>query len=57
MVLGFGRWQNEVQLCTKRKNKIWKLKEADKEENFQELLRTKLPKDKTQLVEEECDRF
>jgi hypothetical protein len=33
------------------------LKETDKKEQFQQLLRTKLFKDETQSVEEELDRF
>jgi hypothetical protein len=52
------RWQNKDQLHTKiKKIKIWKLKETNKKEQFQKLLRTKLPKDETQCVEEDWDRF
>jgi hypothetical protein len=36
---------------------MWKLKEPDKKEQFQQLLKTKLPKDETQSMVEEWDRF
>jgi hypothetical protein len=41
----------------KEKIKIWKLKQTDKKEQFQQLFWAKLPKDETQSVEEEWDRF
>jgi hypothetical protein len=53
----FEKCQNKDQLYTKKKIKIWKLKEIDNKEQFQQLLRTKLPKDETQSVEEEWGRF
>jgi hypothetical protein len=34
---------------------IWKLKDSDKKEQFQQLLRIKLCKYETQIVEEEWD--
>jgi hypothetical protein len=40
-----------------KKIKIWKLKETDKKEKFQQLLKTNLPIDETRSVEEELDRF
>jgi hypothetical protein len=40
-----------------KKIEIWKLKERDKKEQFQQLLRTKLPNYETQSVEEKWDRF
>jgi hypothetical protein len=40
-----------------KKIEVWNLKEPDKKEQFQRLLRTKLPKDEEQSVEEDWGRY
>jgi hypothetical protein len=40
-----------------KKIKIWKLKQPDKKQQFEQLLRIKLSKDETQSVEEEWGGF
>jgi hypothetical protein len=47
----------KINCIPREKIKIWKLKEPDKKEQFQHLLKNKLPKDETQSVEEEWNRF
>jgi hypothetical protein len=39
-----------------KKIKIWKLKDRDQKEQFQQLSRTQLPKDETQSVEEKWQK-